>query len=114
MSTSDPGPYDAGPYAPDSYRPGFYGAGAYGAAAEGGVGRPVNGVAIASMVLGILWILGIGSALAVAMGAQARAQERVAGQRPSPFAVVGIVLGWIGLAATAIVILVLAGNSGTL
>jgi hypothetical protein len=61
------------------------------------VPRPTNGMAIASMVLGILWIYWIGSILALVFGYVARSQIRRTGQGGDGMAVAGIVLGWVGV-----------------
>ncbi len=57
----------------------------------------MNGLAIASMVLGILWVYWIGSILALVFGYIARKQIRQRGESGSGMAVAGIVLGWIGV-----------------
>lgn len=59
--------------------------------------RPTNGMAIASMVLGILWIYWIGSILALIFGYVARNQIRERGEGGDGMATAGIVLGWIGI-----------------
>ena len=58
-----------------------------------------NGLAIASMVLGILWIYWIGSVLALVFGyvAKAQIQRSMGRQSGRGMAIAGIVLGWIGL-----------------
>lgn len=58
---------------------------------------PTNGLAVASMVLGILWMFWIGSILAVVFGHVARGQIRRSGESGDGMAVAGIVLGWIGV-----------------
>jgi uncharacterized membrane protein len=68
-----------------------------------------NGLAIASVLLAVLWLAGIGAVLALVLGYQARRQiNNSAGrQAGSGLATAGIVLGWIGiviLAAGAILI----------
>jgi hypothetical protein len=62
-----------------------------------------NGLAVASMVLGILCMYGIGSVLALVFGYQAKGQIERSGGRESGrgMAIAGIVLGWIGLALMA-------------
>jgi hypothetical protein len=59
-----------------------------------------NGLAIASMVLGILWIWWVGSILALVFGYMARKQINESGgsQGGRGMATAGIVLGWIGVA----------------
>ena len=65
-----------------------------------------NGLAIASMVLGILWIWWIGSILALVFGYVAKGQiDRSAGRQGGRgMAIAGIVLGWIGVAFLALFI----------
>jgi hypothetical protein len=68
-----------------------------------------NGMAVASLVLGILFIYGIGSILALVFGYQAKAQiDRSGGHETGRgMAIAGIVLGWIGVAGLLILIIVL-------
>ncbi len=61
------------------------------------VRRSTNGFAIASLVLGILWVYWIGSVLALIFGYIARSQIRASGQNGGALAIAGIVLGWIGI-----------------
>jgi Domain of unknown function (DUF4190)/HAAS len=71
----------------------------------------VNGYAIASVLLGVLWILGVGSVFALIFGYRAR-REIKNSTRNQPgwgLATAGIVLGWIGV---AIVLLGLLGAVG--
>lgn len=63
-----------------------------------------SGMAIASMVLGIVWIYGIGSILALIFGYQARKQINRTGQRGTGMATAGIVLGWVGLAGVIFIV----------
>ena len=65
-----------------------------------------NGMAIASMVLGLLWIYWIGSILALFFGYAARREIR---RNPDSMdgdgmALAGIVLGWLGVAMLALTI----------
>ena len=73
--------------------------------------QSTNGFAIASLVLGILWIYWIGSALALIFGYIAKSQIDSSGGRQSGrgMAIAGIVLGWIGVGI--LVLLILAGVS---
>ncbi len=68
---------------------------------------PTSGLGIASMVLGILWLYWIGSILAVIFGHVALSQIR---KDPSiqgrGMAIAGVVLGWIGVGALLIVLIV--------
>jgi hypothetical protein len=61
-------------------------------------------MAVASMVLGILWIYWIGSILALVFGYIARKQIRERGESGSGMAVAGIVLGWVGVGILLLVL----------
>lgn len=74
------------------------------------VPRPTNGLAIASMILGILWIYWIGSILALVFGLVARSQIRRTGEGGDGMAVAGIVLGGIGCATLALVLVGVLGS----
>ncbi|TFV87987.1 DUF4190 domain-containing protein [Blastococcus sp. CT_GayMR16] len=65
-----------------------------------------NGLAIASMVLGILWLYWIGSILALVFGYIARNQIRERGEAGGGMATAGIVLGWIGVGFLGLAIVV--------
>ena len=84
------------PYGP----PGGYPAYGYPAAtASGGT----NGMAIASLVLGILWLYWIGSILALIFGYIALGQiKRNPQQQGKGMAIAGVVLGWVGVALIVI------------
>jgi len=60
---------------------------------------PTNGAAIASLVLGILWLWWFGSFLALLLGYSARREIRASKtpQGGDGLALAGIILGWIGL-----------------
>jgi hypothetical protein len=69
--------------------------------------QTTNGLAIASMVLGICWVWWIGSLLALIFGFVARKQIKARNQKGEGMAIAGIVLGFIG-AATLIIVIILA------
>jgi hypothetical protein len=69
---------------------------------------PTNGLAIASLVLGILWIYCIGSILALIFGYIARRQIRERGESGHGLAIAGIVLGWVGVGVSALFIIIFA------
>jgi hypothetical protein len=77
----------------------------------------MNGMAIASMVLGILWIYWIGSILALVFGYVAFSQIKTRDQAGRGMAMAGVVLGWIGVGTALILIVALlaaaARGSGT-
>jgi hypothetical protein len=95
-----PPPMPSGPYLPPaSGAPAYY------------YGPPVrtNGLAIASMVLGIVWVYWIGSILAVIFGHVSLRQIRRAqgAQRGRGMAIAGLVLGYVGIASLIALIVVL-------
>jgi hypothetical protein len=72
-----------------------------------------NGLAIASMVLGILWLYWIGSILALIFGYVARSQIRQRGQSGDGMAIAGIVLGWIGVGLLLLmIVLAISASEG--
>ena len=113
-----PPAYDAPPpppsrsYPPPPYPPGF---------ATPGYMPPAptvpttNGFSIASLVLGIVWVFGIGAILAVIFGFVARKQIRESGGRQggAGLALAGIILGFVGIAGLIlwIVVIVAVANN---
>ena len=98
--TSQP-PEQQNPYGPPPQpSPSGYGPPNYGQPYYGGQNiqpRTTNGLAIAALVLGILWIWWLGSILALIFGYVARKQIRERNQSGDGMAIAGIVLGWIGI-----------------
>ena len=76
-----------------------------------------NGLAIASLVLGIVWMWGLGSVLALVFGYKSHKEIDASGgtQGGRGLATAGIVLGWIGVAVVVlgIVIIVAVAVLGT-
>jgi Domain of unknown function (DUF4190) len=72
-----------------------------------------NGMAVASFVLSILWMWGLGSVLAVIFGAIARKQIGESGQGGGGLATAGLVIGIVGIVGAVIltIIIVAAGAS---
>jgi hypothetical protein len=72
-----------------------------------------NGLAVASLVLGIVWVYWIGSALAVIFGAVAISQIGRSGgtQGGRGLAVAGLVLGLVGLGILFMVSVASAGSA---
>jgi hypothetical protein len=66
-----------------------------------------DGLAVASLVLGILYLGGIGALLAVIFGHMSRKSARLAGRKPSGMATAGCWLGWIGLVLTVVLVIVI-------
>jgi Domain of unknown function (DUF4190) len=77
------------------------------------VHRPTNAMAVASMVLGILWLYWIGSILALVFGYIAKKQIRERGESGGGMATAGIVLGWIGIGFLALVIVLAVASSSS-
>lgn len=111
--TQQPGPLPPPP-TPAMPPPG-YGT-AYGYQASTTVPR-TNGFAVASLVLGLLWIWFIGSILALIFGYKAKREIDASGgtQTGRGMAVAGIVLGWVGTAGAILFIVALSvlGDSAT-
>jgi hypothetical protein len=73
-----------------------------------------NGMAVASFVLSILWIWGLGSLLAVIFGVIGRRQTSESGQGGSGLATAGLIIGIVGLVGAVlltILIIVAAGHT---
>ena len=68
--------------------------------------KPTNGLAIASLVLGILWLYWIGSILALIFGYKAMRQIDESDGQQEGLAKAGVILGWIGVAFLAITLVV--------
>ncbi len=83
------------------------------------VAQSTNGLAVASLVLGILWLYWIGSILALIFGYVAKSQiDRSQGRQSGRgMAVAGIVLGWVGVGILSLVVVIGIGaaifRSGT-
>jgi Domain of unknown function (DUF4190)/Protein of unknown function (DUF2510) len=75
-----------------------------------------NGLAIAAMVLGIVWVYWIGSLLALIFGYVALSQIKKSqgSQRGRGMAIAGVVLGYVGLALLALVIVLVALNADSI
>jgi len=73
--------------------------------------QQTNGMAVAALVLGILWLYWIGSVLALVFGYAAKASIDRSGGREGGrgLAVAGIVLGWIGVGTFVLVMVLFAG-----
>lgn len=69
--------------------------------------RGTNGLAVAALVLGILWLCAVGSALAIVFGFVALSQIKRSEQAGKGMAIAGIVLGIIGILATVVSVIAL-------
>ena len=98
-----------GRWYPPTAQPGYPQGYGYGA-------RPAtpgtNGLAIASLVLGILWLYWIGSILAVIFGHIGLSQAKRTGQSGRGLAIAGLVLGYIGIAFLVLLIILVAAGGG--
>jgi hypothetical protein len=98
-AAAPPGPYGPPPSVPYGYTP-------YAPT------QSTNGLAIASMVLGILWIYWIGSILAIIFGFVAMSQIKLRNQGGKGMATAGLILGFIGIGTLVLVVLIVAlGNN---
>jgi hypothetical protein len=72
---------------------------------EGAGSEETSGLAIASVILGIVWIFGLGSLVAIALGWRALreidASSELGGRG---IAIAGIVIGAVGLASAALLV----------
>lgn len=75
--------------------------------------RTTDGLAIASMVLGIVWVWWIGSILAVIFGHIALRRIAREGKAGRGMAIAGLVLGYIGVGILALIIIVGAIEAAT-
>jgi|SRR5438105_4742858 hypothetical protein len=76
--------------------------------------QSTNGLAVASLVLGIVWVYWIGSILALVFGYIAKRQidQSNGAQGGRGLAVAGIVLGWVGVGfLTLFIVLVIASRA---
>lgn len=63
-----------------------------------------DGFAYVSLFLSLVWLVGLGSLLAVIFGHISRRRAKQNGLEPSGLATAGTVLGWVGIAITALVL----------
>ncbi|MFA1551697.1 DUF4190 domain-containing protein [Actinomadura chokoriensis] len=89
---------------------GVYGGGApppYGEPRGGPRPQGTNSLAVASLILGILWLGWIGSILAIVFGHVSLSQIKRTGQAGKGMAIAGLVLGYLGLVIGVIVVTLL-------
>lgn len=73
--------------------------------------RRTNAMAVASMIVGILWLYWIGSILALVFGYVARSQIRRSGEGGGGMAMAGIVLGWVGVGVLIVLLIFVAAST---
>src|SRR4051812_1524846 len=75
----------------------------------------VDGLAIASLVLGLVWVYWIGSILAVIFGAIAikRINQSQGWRTGKGMAIAGLVLGLVGIGTLTLVFIAAAASSGS-
>lgn len=108
-SAGDPPPYAVPPhqpYSPYAPTPGqwppyggpqpAYGPPGYYAGPPGPTPWSTNGLAIASLILAILWLGGVGSLLAIVFGHVSKRQIRKRPQRGDGLALAGLIIGYLG------------------
>lgn len=97
-------PYGPGPEAPQTPSPYGPPSGPYPQYQQGPYpyGYPAssstNGLAIASLVCGIVWVCGLGSIAAIVCGHIGRSQIRRDRSQGAGMALAGLILGYVGLA----------------
>ena len=114
MSNYPNDPFANSPAPPVAGSPPQHGAGQHQYQPQPGP-TSVNGLAIASMVLGILWLWWVGSILAVIFGFVSLGQIKRANGRATGrgMAIAGLVLGFVGVGTLLIVIIAAASVSGS-
>jgi hypothetical protein len=77
-----------------------------------GYAGPTHGMAVASLVLSLLWLGGVGSILGVVFGYMARGEiDRSQGRRGGRgLAMAGIVIGWVGVVGMLLVTTLVVAN----
>ena len=107
-AAAPPAPPAAAPYPPPA--PGYAPQAVYQQVI---VQSKTNGLAIAALVLGIMWFYWVGSVLAVIFGHVALSQINKSNgtQQGRGMAIAGLVLGWVGVAILAIVLIAGAAAS---
>lgn len=76
-------------------------------------GAETNGLAIASLFLGIIWLFGIGSLLAIVLGWLGMKEIRASGGHQGGWAIAlaGVIVGVVGLASLGILVAFLLSSA---
>lgn len=64
-----------------------------------------DGLAITSLVSSLVWVMGLGSVVAVVTGHLSRSRARREGRAPSGLALAGLVIGYVGIALMTVGVL---------
>ena len=73
-----------------------------------------DGKAIGSLIASLIWVCGINGIVAVILGHLSRSQARREGRDPSGLALAGLIIGYLGMAATVAIGLVIYSNRHTI
>ncbi|MEV6869129.1 DUF4190 domain-containing protein [Streptosporangium subroseum] len=90
-----------------------YGQGGYPTYAPPPVAPRTSGLAVASLVFGILWICGVGSFVAIICGHMAISNIRTTRAGGKGLAVAGLVLGYLGIASISLFFIISAAGPGS-
>ena len=66
--------------------------------------EPSDGLGIASLVLSLVWVLGLGSIAAVVLGHMSRSRAKQGRRAPSGVSLAGLIIGYVGVFGTTILI----------
>lgn len=109
-------PQEQGSWQQNAYQQGAYQQGAYQSQPQGqyayAPSRPTNSMALVSLIAGIAGITVvplIGSIVALIVGRTARKEIAQKGEEGAGLATAGIVLGWVGVAIGALLVLFFIG-----
>jgi hypothetical protein len=72
-----------------------------------------DGLAVASLILSLVWLGGLGALLAVIFGHMSIQEAKRANRIPSGLAVAGMIIGLIGLAALVIIVIALIAHAAS-
>ncbi len=85
----------------------------YPVSGPGEEGAPTNNLAIASLFLGIIWLFGIGSVLAIVLGYMGMREIRSSDGHQGGWAIAlaGVIVGAVGLASLGILVAFLISSA---
>jgi Domain of unknown function (DUF4190) len=73
-------------------------------------GVPVSGMAITGFIFSLIWLGGVGAVVGLVLGYSSRGSVRAGYTSGGGFATAAIVLGWIGIAAIPVWIMIAASS----